>query len=210
LQWELEIIMPRPKKSETELQETREAILDAAYAILIKEGPKAISSRSLADSLKIAHMTLFTYFKDQADIVNALKERELNKFRTKERNIIEKASKENLKAVLVEILEFYIAFANKNPEIFKLAWVLPELGIEDPEQDRKRMRDTVSNLAGLIEMGISENLFTKRNPVLCASLILGIINMPNILFYSGKISNLALRDHLLKESLRTAMLYLEN
>lgn len=53
--------MPRPKKTDVEIQAMREKILDVALAILDEDGPEAITSRAVAERMKVAHMSLFTY-----------------------------------------------------------------------------------------------------------------------------------------------------
>ena len=63
--------MARPQKTDAEIQAVRERILDTALAILQESGPEALTSRAIARRLNVAHMYLFTYFKNKAAILAA-------------------------------------------------------------------------------------------------------------------------------------------
>ena len=69
--------MPRPRKTETELADMRARILDAAYQVLLERGYQGLSARAIAEKLGVAHMALYTYFPNQAAILQALAEREM-------------------------------------------------------------------------------------------------------------------------------------
>lgn len=201
--------MPRPKKTETEIKAMREQILDTAYAILQASGPEALTSRAIAEQMGMAHMSLFTYFKNQAAIRAALREREMNKMRTREDRIEQHAKTEEISKVLLELLELYIDFARENPNLYRLAWVMPEFGFESQEETRQRMQATVGRLAALIKLGMERGTFETRDPILAAGTVLGMINMPHILFHSGKLVNPAMRDQMVQEVLSAAMTYLK-
>jgi AcrR family transcriptional regulator len=201
--------MPRPKKTAAQLQATREKILDTAYAILQTEGPEAISSRAIAERLGVAHMALFTYFENQAAILRALTEREVAKMRVQQVVIAQRAETEKLPRVVEDLLRFYITFARENPNAYRLAWVMPEKTGETVEQNRERMRSTVGQLASLLNLGQERGAFERRDPFLAASTVLGMVNMPHILFHTGKMVDPTLRDRIVEEVLYAAMLYLQ-
>ncbi len=201
--------MPRPKKTVAQLQSTREQILDTAYAILQEEGPQAISSRAIAERMGVAHMSLYTYFKNQAAILRALSERELSKWRAQQEIFEKRAQTEDVSGVVKEALEFYTSFAYENPNLYRLAWVMPELGGESLEQNRQRMQGTVGYLARLLKIGMERGSFTTREPFLAAATVLGMVNMPYILFHSGKMVDPELRDRMADEVLTAAMGYLK-
>ena len=201
--------MSRPKKNEVEVQAMRERILDAAYTILQKDGPNALTSRAIAEQLGVAHMTLFTYFKNQAAILSALKEREMEKFRVQQHTIEQRAITEDITQVVQEALQFFVVFARDNPNLFHLAWVMPEVMGESQEQNRQRMQENVGYLARLLKRGMDQGSFTIREPFLAAAMILGMVNMPHILFYNGKLADAALRDRMVDEALDAVMCYLK-
>ena len=83
--------MPRAKKTAAQLEATREKTLDAALSILQVRGYEAITSRAIAGDLGIAHMSLFAYFENHAAILQALRERELSKWRAQEQGFVQRA-----------------------------------------------------------------------------------------------------------------------
>ncbi len=200
--------MPRPKKTDTQIQAMREQILDAAYAILQESGPQALTSRAIAEQLGVAHMGLFTYFENQAAILNALRERELAKMRVQQQALKQRAETEDIVQVVIEALEFPIRYAQESPNLYYLAWVMPEMGGESLEQNRQRMQGTVEQLARLLKKGMDEGKFESRDPVLAAATALGMVNMPYILFLSGKLVDAELRDRMVEETFSAAMRYL--
>lgn len=201
--------MPRPKKTDAQLQAAREKILDTAYAILQEEGPEAISSRAIAERLGVTHMALFTYFRNQAAIVRALSEREWAKARVQQQLIVQRAGTEQTLGVVEALLRFFITFARENPNAYRLAWVLPEKGGETLEQNRERMRGTVEQLANMLQLGMARGSFERREPFLAAATVLGMVNMPYILFHTGKLVDPVLRDRMVEATLSAALLYLK-
>ncbi len=202
--------MPRPKKTEAQLNEMRQRILDAAYAVLLEHGPYGLTSRTIAERVGVTHMALFTYFPNQAAILQALSERETAKMRAPQAEIEQRAAHEDIEPVMAAALSFFVSYAQNNPKAYHLAWVMPELRLETPEQNRRRMQNNVGFLARLIKTGIERGNYTAREPVLAAATVLGMINMPYILFHSGKMVDPDLRDRMAGEALGAALNYLKS
>ncbi len=201
--------MPRLKKTEAQRQTTREQILDTAYTILQEEGPRALTSRAIAERLGVAHMSLFyTYFENQAAILSALREREVAAMRLQQQLLEQRAETEDIVQVVKEALELPIRYARENPHLYDLAWVMPDVGGESLEQNRQRMQGTVEQLAGLLKKGMDQGKFVPRDPILGAVTVLGMVNMPYILFLSGKLVDAELRDRMVEETFSAAMRYL--
>lgn len=175
----------------------------------MEKGSEAITSRAIAQCMGVAHMSLYTYFENQAAILHALSERELSRWRTEQQMIEQRAEKEDISKIVEDMLGFFIAFARKNPNLYRLAWIMPEAGGESIEQTRLRMQDTVGHLANLVKLGIERGEFKVREPFLAAATVLGMVNMPHILFYSGRLVDPTLRDRMIEEVLSAAMLYLK-
>jgi AcrR family transcriptional regulator len=201
--------MPRPKKTPAQLEATREQILDTALVILQESGPESISSRAIAERMGVAHMSLYTYFENQASILHALSQREMAKWRTQQQVFDQRAETENIVRVVEDLLKFFIAFARENPNLYRMAWVMPEMGGESPEENRQRMQVTVGQLAALLQKGMKSGTFEARNPILAAGSVLAMVNAPFILFHSGKIGDPVLRDQMVDEVLSAAMGYLK-
>jgi AcrR family transcriptional regulator len=201
--------MPRPKKTEAQLEEKRHNILDAAYDILLKEGSEGLTSRAIADHIGVTHMTLFTYFPNQAAILQALSAREFAKMRPQQEIFERRAGMEDIQRVVEEMFRYYTDFARKSPNAYRLAWVMPEMGLESLDENRQRMRDTIGYLARIIKIGMTQGCFTVRDPFLAAATVLGMVNMPYILFHSGKIKDPEMRDRMAEEVIGAAMGYLK-
>jgi AcrR family transcriptional regulator len=202
-------LMPRPKKTPTQLESTREQILDTALGILEEKGPEAITSRAIAELMGVAHMSLYTYFKNQAAILRALRQREMAKWRTKQQIFDQRAETEDIIQVVEDLLKFFIAFARENPNLYRIAWVMPEVSGESPDENRQRMQTTVGQLSNLLQIGMKKGVFEASDPFLAACTVLGMVNMPNILFHSGKIVDPNLRDRMSDEVIHAAICYLK-
>ena len=202
--------MPRPKKTEAEIQSMRERILDTALILLQAEGPQALSSRAIAEQLGVAHMSLFTYFENQAAILSALREREMAVWRARQQGIEQRAAAEEISGVVKDMLEFYSIFARENPNLYRLAWVMPEKIGESTQESRQRMQDNVELLARLLQVGMQRGAFAPRPALLAAATVLGMVNMPYILYHSGKLVDPSLRDRMVDEVLGAAMVYLKS
>ncbi len=200
--------MPRPKKTDAELDAMREQILDTALAILQEEGPQAISSRAIAERMGVAHMSLYTYFENQAAILRALRQREMTKWQSKQQFFNQRAETEDIALVVEDLLRFFIAFARENPNLYRIAWVMADVGGETPEENRQRMQVTAGRLATLLQKGMESGVFEPRNPFLTAGTVLAMVNAPFILFHSGKLVDPALRDQMVEEVLSAAIGYL--
>jgi AcrR family transcriptional regulator len=201
--------MSRPKKTPAQLEATREKILDTALSILQELGPEAITSRAIAESLEVAHMSLFTYFENHAAILRALRKRELSKWQAQQQDFEQRATAENSVQVVEDVLRHYIDFARENPNLYRLTWVMPELGIESPEENRQRTLNTVGHLAGLIQQGMASGVFENRESFLAAGTALAMVNTPFILFHNGRLTDPVMRDRMVEEVFSIIMSYLK-
>jgi Mn2+/Fe2+ NRAMP family transporter len=86
---------------------------------------------------------------------------------------------------------------------------MPEIGFESQEESRQRMQATVGRLSALVKLGMERGAFEMRDPLLAAGTVLGMVNMPYILFYSGKLVNPVMRDLMVKEVLSATLTYLK-
>lgn len=202
--------MPRPKKSKAEVEITREHILDIALVLLQEFGPEAITSRAIAKQMGVAHMSLYTYFENQSAILRALTTREIAKWRSSHENFLQRAETEDISRVVEEFILFVISFARENPNLYRMAVVFPETGMESPEESHLRMKITVGQLAGLIQLGIARGEFKSRNPFLAAATVWTMVNTPYILFHTGKIKDPVMREQIMNEIMDAALGYLKS
>jgi AcrR family transcriptional regulator len=202
--------MPRPRKTETQREEMRGRILDAAYEILKENGHKGLTSRAIAARLGVAHMGLYTYFPNQAAILHALGEREFAKVHMQQQKIERRAESQNIVDVMRTALAVFPQFEKKNPDLYHLGWVIPQADVESSSRALVRAQSNVQHFARLIENGIEQGVFQKRDPWLAAAAVLGIVNTPLILFHSGRLASAAMRDKLVEEMLDAAICYLSD
>ena len=201
--------MPRPKKTPAQLESTREKILDISLSILQKDGTEAVTSRAIAEGLGVAHMSLFTYFENHAAILRALRERELSKWQAQQQDFEQRANSKNIVQVVEGVLRHYIDFARENPNLYRLAWVMPEIGIESSEENRLRTLNTVGHLASLLQLGMEAGVFENREPLLAAGTALAMVNTPFILFHNGRLTDPIMRDRMVEEVFSATMGYLK-
>ena len=84
-------------------------------------------------------MSLYTYFENQAAILRALSQREIAEWHAKQHFFNQRAETEDIILVVEDLLCFFIAFARENPNLYRMAWVMPEVGGESPSENRQRM-----------------------------------------------------------------------
>lgn len=201
--------MPRPKKTEAEIQATREKILNTTLTILEESGPEAVTSRAIAKRLGMAHMSLFTYFKNQADIWAALREQVISEFRAPLNKIEMRSQSENIPSLVKEIWAHIITFAKEKPYLHRLTWVMPEMEGVKLQANQQETRAVIDQIAGILKLGMEQGNFEERDPRLTAITMMGMINLPFIMFHSGKLVDPTIRDRMVDEMYTALMLYLE-
>ena len=199
--------MPRPRKTEEEIAEMRQCILDAATELLEEEGPEALSIRRIAKRVGVSHMALYTYFENRGALLTALKERHLGHMRTRRAGLLQKAETGDALTTLRDSLAFYIHFAHTRPRLYQVAWVQPFKGglFREPPQNLER---NLKHLAGLIELCIERGQCVDRDSCVAAATAFCIVNGPQILYHNGRLSDETLRDQVEAEVLDVAMKYL--
>jgi AcrR family transcriptional regulator len=202
--------MPRPKKSDEQIAEMRERILDAALEILNECGIKGVSIRAIAERVGVSHMALYNYFESRDAIVSALSERQGRRWSMNERReaIMQQAETGDICAATRESLMLYADAAQARIPFYRLVWVQPLTTPKEHDKQRCKQRKDIENLTRLIEIGIERGNFTSRDPEFAAMTVLSLINAPLILFHSGRFPDPDLRDRLFDEVLDIAMDYL--
>jgi len=201
--------MPRPKKTAEEIHAMREKIIDTTLEILLEDGSEAISCRNIAERMGVSHMSLFTYFENQAEILSALR----NKMRSNWSNIFEdvkeRSSTEDIPLLVEELLGRLVAFARENPNLYRLSWVVPDKGKQPLGEFQTRKLIAADPLANLLESGMAQGDFVARDPFLAANTVLGMVNMPFILYHNDRITDPIFRDRMVEEVITVVMIYLK-
>ncbi|MBN1121594.1 MAG: helix-turn-helix transcriptional regulator [Anaerolineae bacterium] len=212
--------MPRPKRTEEEIEEMRERILDAAHGILTEEGPNALSIRAIAERVGVSHMVLYTYFDDRDALFAALINRQHQRKQKSHNARMARATEGQTLDVMREVLQSRIAFARDHPEMFRFIWHMPEHARRMPPHPRPHpaqgdcrprmgIHREIDNLSELIQVGIDQGVFAPRDPNLAAIALLGLINGTMILSqFPGILKDAARAGDLEQEVVTAGMNYL--
>ncbi len=160
---------------EQTLSTSKQAILDAAQALLARHGYAGLSMRELALESGLAKATIYHYFQDKEEIFRQVLERDMLTVQEHLLRAIaaESGSRAKLRAVV------YTLFSLMHARRTILMSMLRELG------ENKRVfhevicahRDTYLRLLmGLIQSGIDEGVFRSVNVEYTTYSLLGMIN----------------------------------
>lgn len=177
--------------------------------ILREDGPEAITSRVIAKRLGMSHMSLFTYFENQAAIASALRNRMLSDWSSLFKKIEERALTEDIPPLVEELLGLLVTFARENPNLYRMGWVIPDKGKQPLGEFQNKKLIAADLLANLLGMGMERGDFAKRDPLLAATTVLGMVNVSFILFHTGRINDPVFRDHMVVEVLSAVKMYLK-
>jgi AcrR family transcriptional regulator len=179
--------MPRPKRTEEEIEEMRERILQAAHDILKKEGPDALSIRAIAERVGVSHMVLYTYFEDRDALFAELINRQHQRRQKSHNERLARARSGETIEVMRALLKKRVAFAREHSEMFRFLWHAPgHAHHRHPHPDRackerRGIHRELDNLAELIQVGIDQGVFAGRDPYLAAVALMGLVNGTMIL-----------------------------
>lgn len=128
--------MQKTKPSSPRVQRNREAakqaILEAARAIMREEGVAALSMQELARRMDMRAPSLYNYFSGKMEIYDTLFRLGFNLWG----QIVEKAAREStgFQDEMNRIIEGYMTFALDNPELYQLCFERPVPGfVPSPE-----------------------------------------------------------------------------
>ena len=136
--------------SEKRHAHTRQAIIDAARVILLKDGIDALSMRTLAEKVDYSPAALYKYFDSKEKILDALRDEGWQRFAEMQRKGFDP------QAPIVEQLytsgNVYLQFARQYPELYHLMFNVSESG---PQQSLSEITDdpNFANLSNLIQQG---------------------------------------------------------
>jgi len=200
--------MARPKNSPEKIEKMRNDMMDAVINMLEDVSPDKVSIRMIAEKIGVSHMVFYTYFGDRAEIMRALIERQKDRIGIHFEDLIEKARKVPVKAVLADLLKDYAQTAHDHPKIFRMFWMTPRSDVGEDLESLKHLEPIFSKLAELLNLGMEKGEFTKKNPRLASVTVLTIANSPLILNLCGKMPADVSCDALIKEIQQAVFAYL--
>lgn len=109
------------ERKERERLEMREAILNAATEMFLKEGFEKTSIRGIAEKIEYSIGTIYLYFKDKTELLNALMEQGFQKLI----RVFKKIKHDKDPVVYLKTLgRTYIKFALENKEYYDLMFIM--------------------------------------------------------------------------------------
>lgn len=199
--------MPRPKKTEKEIQAMRERILDAAFTLLQQEGIEGVSIRKIADRIGVSHMSLYTYFDNRAAIVESLRERAYRQMEGFFTEALRRAETGDARVQIRKSLERFIQISRDHPMLYRLAW-RRSTGGASLRVDSQNVTRILAHLAELIQLGIERGQCTPRDPALAAVTAFSIVNGTLVLYHNVEAVGQAAREALETEMIEAAIGYL--
>jgi hypothetical protein len=154
-------------------------------------------------------MSLFTSIENQAAIASALRARMLSDWSNLFQEIAKRALTEDIPPLVEESLGILVTFALENPNLYRMGWVIPDKGNQLLEEFQNKKLIDADLLASLLELGMERRDFAERDPLLAATTALGMVNVPFILYHTGRIDDPGFRDQMVDEVLSAVMLYLK-
>jgi AcrR family transcriptional regulator len=200
----MEAHMAPAKRTEQEIKEMRERILDATIELVRQEGLEGVSIRKIADRIGVSHMLLYSYFENRAAILQSLRERG---FQQMEAFFAESLRRAETGDALVQVrasLGWFIQLAREYPKLYQLAWrSATSWGV-----DSQKMTTSLDHLSRLIQLCIERGQCIERDPALAAVTVFGIVNGTLTMYHSVSALGQAGQAQVETEVIEAALTYL--
>ncbi len=131
--------MPRPRLTEEERQAMRNRILDAADAVALESGPRAVSSRSIAEKMGTSHMVLYTYFENLEQVYEAMQTRRVEQLGQTLGQLTERARSEGADKVLYEALLSLLENTKVHPRMADMPIIIAAHHKREGSPDHQRV-----------------------------------------------------------------------
>ncbi|MDP4178202.1 MAG: TetR/AcrR family transcriptional regulator [Bacillota bacterium] len=161
------------ERRQSEIENLKKKIIDAASEILSKDGFEKLSIRKIADKIEYSPGIIYHYFKDKNELLYCVVEENYDA-------LIKALSKipvdnEHPEKTIINGMKTYIEFMLKNPESFKAIMMNNIESIESKvnmlEKNISKKRTSMKNLTELIEIGIKKGFFKTDDAELTAQII---------------------------------------
>jgi len=174
-----------PRRSSSPRREERKAalrrrILEAAKEIFFRDGFMDANLDEIAELAGVAKGTLYRYFDNKAQIYLAVLSRNAQRFEKKLQAALD-PNAQPLEA-LVRVSRFYFQHYVENPDYFQIFWaienqaVIGELPREVVDEVTRLWGESLAKLAGIIEQGVREGVFSPCDAWEVASILWTLAN----------------------------------
>jgi AcrR family transcriptional regulator len=109
------------ERKERDRVEMRQRIIDAAIQMFLEEGYEKTSIRNIAEKIEYSPATIYLYYKDKDELLYDVQGQAFEKLTLAFR---ENATSTDPIKRLCQIMETYIRFGKKNPELYDLMFII--------------------------------------------------------------------------------------
>jgi AcrR family transcriptional regulator len=165
-------ITPKDRK-ERDKEGLKKKILDAAAAILIKDGYERLSIRKIAAKIEYTSGIIYHYFQDKREIISTIVDQGYRKILA----VLGQTKMDGSDPVksLKNMMHRYIDLMLENREMFRAIIMNDIEGMEEKlyilSEGITQKRESLQLIARLISMGIDRGLFRKLNLELTAQIL---------------------------------------
>jgi AcrR family transcriptional regulator len=153
-------IRERKKRHQENL---RQAILDAAETLFVRQGFENVSMRKIAARIEYSPTTIYLYFKDKQDIFSCLLEQYFKRLLIIMRDI-QKENEDAPIACIEKGMRAYVSFGLEHPNYYKLAFLLtPHIDMNDYQQEGTVGNQVFDTLRANVAACIKKGLFRKAD-----------------------------------------------
>jgi AcrR family transcriptional regulator len=109
------------ERKERDRVEMRQRIIDAAIQMFLEEGYEKTSIRNIAEKIEYSPATIYLYYKDKDELLYDVQGQAFEKL---DLAFHENATSPDPIKKLEQIMETYIRFGKKNPELYDLMFII--------------------------------------------------------------------------------------
>lgn len=153
--------MATRNRLESDKENLRQEIIDAARELFVAEGYKSVSMRKIADKIGYSPTTIYIYFKDKSDLLHQICEQT---FARLARNIkaIQRLSDNPLEKLRSGMRE-YVHFGLKHPSQYEIVFITPLPGGNKLEFEMTNGKIAFDTLRDVVDECVSANLLKSGN-----------------------------------------------
>jgi AcrR family transcriptional regulator len=138
---------------------TADRIARVALAILLKEGPEAVSMRRVAQAVGITPMAIYHHFPNRESLLNTVTDREFAKLLSHIRAHPLRGTTEER---LIAVMEGYVDYAFTQPRIFDFVFSRMRSGARQfPKDFRARRSPTLNPVADMLASAMEKGHLRK-------------------------------------------------
>lgn len=165
---------------------TATRILDAAYALLDREGPEAVSMRRVAEAVGITPMAIYRHYPDRQALSDAVAERI---FDVVAADWSRRSRHPDVRDRLLALLEPHLDFALRHPHLFDLAFSARRDSARRYPEDFRAGRSPTFNVAvDTIARGMREGVLRDDDPHAVMMTVTGLQHGLIALYRAGRFS----------------------